>query len=76
MTALQRMEPRCECGHAWSEHHHVPGFECSPDVTIDGLSFVPDIWVCGGGREVPKPTDDTSPWDYVCGCLLHTEPPS
>lgn len=64
----------CECGHPAEAHGHVPGFECGPHVTIDGHSTIPDVWVCGGGRLVADPDENTSPWDFVCGCVLHRDP--
>jgi hypothetical protein len=63
----------CMCGHPAEAHGLVPGFECAPNVTIDGATTVPDVWVCEGGRLVAV-TEDTSPWDGVCGCVLHEDP--
>lgn len=63
----------CECGHPSEAHTLVKGFECSPGVTINGCSTVPDVWVCSGGPEVTEP-ESASPWDFVCGCVLHDDP--
>lgn len=63
----------CQCGHPDSAHHLVKGFECSPGVTIDGRTSMPDVWVCSGGRLVADP-ENASPWDFVCGCVLHHDP--
>lgn len=57
----------CECGHDAEAHELVEGFDCSPGVTIDGASGMPDKFVCTGSREVADPST-ASPWDYVCGC--------
>lgn len=74
------MSHPCGCGHAPEEHHLVPGFDLSPGVTLTvnddptQHTSVPDVWVCGGGREVADPTEDMSPWGRVCGCVLHADP--
>jgi hypothetical protein len=68
----------CECGHPVEAHGFVPGFKCSPGVAIevDGVEYdcMPDVWVCGGGRLVADPGENTSPWEFVCGCVLHSAP--
>ncbi len=69
----------CECGHPAESHGHVPGFEFSADVTMsvgdDPTQYtgMPDVWVCEGGRLVGDP-ENASPWDFVCGCVLHHDP--
>ena len=63
----------CACGHPHEAHEIVKGFECGPDVTIDGHKVIPDVWVCSGGRLVADP-ENASPWSFVCGCVLHEEP--
>lgn len=70
---VQESDVVCECGHPWEAHELVEGFTCSPGVTIGGRSFVPDIWVCSGGRLADINDPDISPWDFVCGCILHKE---
>lgn len=70
----------CVCGHPYDAHGHVPGYDVSPGVTITcgddptQHTSMPDVWVCGGGRLVADPGEDTSPWDFVCGCVLHDDP--
>jgi len=63
----------CSCGHPAEAHGFVAGFTCAPQTTIDGVTVVPDVWVCEGGRLVVV-SDDVSPWDCVCGCVLHEDP--
>lgn len=58
----------CECGHPWPAHGFVAGVE------MWGCPDLPDVWVCAGARLVAI-TPDTSPWDCVCGCVLHAAPP-
>ena len=65
----------CDCGHPFDSHEHVAGFVCSPGVTINGHSRVPDVWVCTGGRLVGDP-ENASPWDFVCGCVIHEPGPN
>jgi hypothetical protein len=65
----------CACRHPFADHELVKGFRLRHS-TINGQSEVPDIWVCSGGRLVANPDEDTSPWDYVCGCVLHDPPPA
>ena len=65
----------CGCGHPWDAHELVEGFECTPGVTIDGQSSMPDVWVCAGGRLADANDPGVSPWDFVCGCVLHWRPP-
>jgi hypothetical protein len=60
------MTDACSCGHPWSAHEHVPGI---------AMHDLPDVWVCSGGRLVDVNKPDVSPWDFVCGCLLHHQPP-
>lgn len=57
----------CGCGHPLEAHGHVAGVDLS-----DGRRL-PDVWVCEGGRLVADP-ETASPWDFVCGCLLHIDP--
>lgn len=69
------MSRNCKCGHPWSHHLIVKGHECAPGVTVNGHSVIPDIWVCSGDPDHPYLGPDASPWDYVCGCVLHHAPP-
>lgn len=69
----------CSCGHPADAHELVPGFEFSYPahvaVVVDGrrVAGMPDVWVCSGGRLVADP-ENASPWDFVCGCVLHEAP--
>jgi hypothetical protein len=77
----------CACGHPYAAHEHLERvtFEES-DVTVhevhdDGTVGPPiggfaECWICNGSRLVADPTPDTSPWDFVCGCVLHAPPPT
>jgi len=56
----------CGCRHTWDQHELVEGI---PQLGI------PDVWVCSGGRLADVNAPDMSPWDFVCGCVLHTPPP-
>lgn len=82
MGGDRRMTPlssHCNCGHPWSHHEHVPGFEMSHGVTItneDGTpTYTGPVWVCSGDHDPPDLGPDASPWDYACGCVLHSPPP-
>lgn len=70
----------CVCGHPAGAHEHVAGFEMTPGTTFTVNADptlhtrMPDVWVCSGGRLVADPGEDTSPWEFVCGCVLHDDP--
>ena len=69
---------RCECKHPWHHHEFVKGIPDVPGSYVtneagERLTFG-DIWVCTGDHDqVYDP--EKSPWDYVCGCVLHHAPP-
>lgn len=82
MTATNSV---CECGHPAESHGHVPGFDMSPGVafTVNDdptqHTRMPDVWVCEGDPATQEQMaaierDELSPWDLVCGCVLHSDP--
>lgn len=79
----QSLPRQCTCGHPLDDHEHVPGVQFS-DPKVSGtvvtdeagnvLTGLPDVWICTGTRLVDVNDPDVSPWDAVCGCVLHQDP--